>query len=192
MPSATAALPKRCARSMAVWQIAALVASVAQSRTKLWSSLSSTNGSSRRLDSEEIARAEIVDRDLDPAHPQPARDLLREPEVAHDLVLGDLDDDARPAVGLRPVLARPVPQSAASSSTLTGTLMARCRLKPASSNFDQLRSVAISACSVSRAMLSSLTPCRKLPGSSTPCSGWRMRASASAPARHLRLRSILG
>src|SRR5262249_11852623 len=40
IPSATAALPKRWARSIAVWQMAALVASIAQSRTKLVSSLS--------------------------------------------------------------------------------------------------------------------------------------------------------
>ena len=53
MPSATAALPKRWARSTAVWQIAALVASVAQFFTKLLSSLSSTNGNSRRLENEE-------------------------------------------------------------------------------------------------------------------------------------------
>jgi hypothetical protein len=65
-------------------------------------------------------------------------------------------------------------------------------LKPASSNIDQLVSVAMSACSVRRAMLPSATPGRKVPGSSTPYFGCRMRANASAPARHLRLRSILG
>ncbi len=53
MPSATAALPKRCARSIAVWQIAALVASMAQPLTKLQLSLSSAKDSSRRLENEE-------------------------------------------------------------------------------------------------------------------------------------------
>src|SRR5579872_1867020 len=52
-PSATAALPKRCARSIAVWQIAALVASVAQPWTKDRSSFSSANGSWRRLENDE-------------------------------------------------------------------------------------------------------------------------------------------
>jgi hypothetical protein len=50
----------------------------------------------------------------------------------------------------------------------------------------------MSTCSAKRDTLPSATPGKKHPGSSTPKRGWRMRASASAPARHLRLRSIFG
>src|SRR5262249_6601719 len=53
IPSATAALPNRCARSMMVWQIAALAASSAQLRTKSWLILSSEKRSERRLEKEE-------------------------------------------------------------------------------------------------------------------------------------------
>ncbi len=78
------------------------------------------------------------------------------------------------------------------SSRLTGTLIDRRRLKPASSNTAQSRSAVMSACSVRRAMVASSTPGRKVSGSCTPCLGWRMRASASAPARQRCLMSILG
>ena len=52
-PSATATLPKRCARSIAVWQMAALLGSMAQSFTKETSIFSSSNGRSRRLENDE-------------------------------------------------------------------------------------------------------------------------------------------
>src|SRR5581483_1260256 len=96
MPSATAALPKRCARSIAVWQIAALFGSVAQFLTKELPSLSSAKGKVRRL--------ETNDSNRDATLLEPRRQCLRKLDVLHDLIFRDLDDQSRPGVGLRPVL----------------------------------------------------------------------------------------
>ena len=117
---------------------------------------------------------------------------LRQRDVAHDLVLGHFDDAGRASA---PTCGRYSLTSArigSLSSTLTGTLMARCRLKPASSNIDQSHSVATSACCGEFGDAVLVDVGQEAAGQQHAELGWRMRASASAPARHLRLRSIFG
>src|SRR5262245_40534698 len=52
-----------------------------------------------------IAAAEIIDADLHPTNLQVAREHLSERGVTHDLVIGHLENDARPAIGAGPILA---------------------------------------------------------------------------------------
>lgn len=78
IPTATAMLPKFCARSITVLHSGALTLSVPQSVTKARSSFSSANGSSFSRGSDEIG---------------------------DDLLLGDVDDDARPFLELGAFIA---------------------------------------------------------------------------------------
>ena len=77
MPSATAALPKRCARSIAVWQIAAIggVGRAVLDEAAIELELDERQLAQAR--ERRIAGAEIVDRDLDAADPQLVGDLAR-------------------------------------------------------------------------------------------------------------------
>ena len=60
-----------------------------------------------------IAGAEIVDRNRDAAHPQLVGDLVRQRNVANDLVLGHFENEPGPTRGLRTILADQRRESAA-------------------------------------------------------------------------------
>ncbi len=109
---------RRAAETMreidAVWQIAALVGVGRAVVHEAVVELELGEGQLAQARERGIAGAEIIDRDLDAAVAASWwRSRCARLEIAHDLVLGHLQDDAGPAIGFAGDAPRPAPGSAA-------------------------------------------------------------------------------
>ena len=90
---------------MIAWQMPAFFRSVPQPFTKLMSSFNFGERQLAQSGERRKALAEVVDRERDAVNAQLRRDLVHEGDVLDHLVLGDLQDEARPLVVLRPMFA---------------------------------------------------------------------------------------